>query len=269
MKVNQRTTVEPDRYELLKSGILAEVATQPKLLQNLICLIRPRQIHCELIRIGGEADGGYLVPDDLRGISACFSPGVSDVARFEEELLSRYSIPSHLADFSVESPPEYLRFKSFEKKFLGSRNSDTFITLDDWIRRQEGGADSFDLILQMDIEGAEYETLLATSDNTMKRFRIMVIEFHYVEAYAQRNYFDLVCATFNKILSSFVSVHIHPNNCCGIININGVEFPRVFEMTFLRRDRCAEGPFRIDFPHVLDRPNLADRADLVLPSNWV
>jgi hypothetical protein len=268
MNINEKTGGRIDRYDLLKNGVLAEVATQSNLLQDLICLIKPRQIHCELIRIGGEADGGYLVPDDLHGISACFSPGVSDVARFEEELLSRYKIPSHLADFSVDRPPEYLRFKSFEKKFLGSRNSDTFMTLDDWVRRQEGGAESFDLMLQMDIEGAEYETLLATSDNTLKRFRIMVIEFHCVEAYAQHNYFDLVCAAFKKILSSFLPVHIHPNNCCGIVNINGVNFPRVFEMTFLRRDRCAEGPFRRDFPHVHDRPNLPDRRDLVLPSNW-
>jgi hypothetical protein len=29
-----------------------------------------------LIRVGPDGDGGYLLPDDLSGIVACFSPGV-------------------------------------------------------------------------------------------------------------------------------------------------------------------------------------------------
>jgi hypothetical protein len=36
-----------------------------------------------LLRIGGDSDGGYLVPDDLENISSCFSPGVSDIFNFE------------------------------------------------------------------------------------------------------------------------------------------------------------------------------------------
>jgi hypothetical protein len=29
-----------------------------------------------LIKLGGMYDGGYLLPDDLAGVEACFSPGV-------------------------------------------------------------------------------------------------------------------------------------------------------------------------------------------------
>ena len=55
-----------------------------------------------LSRVGGNWDGAYLLPDDLKNIAACFSPGVSNVKRFEDELLDRYGIPSHMCDFSSD-----------------------------------------------------------------------------------------------------------------------------------------------------------------------
>lgn len=52
-------------------------------LQEFLGAVRPKKTNHLLIRIGGEGDGGYLVPDDLGGINSCFSPGVSFVADFE------------------------------------------------------------------------------------------------------------------------------------------------------------------------------------------
>jgi len=268
MSEKDNGSAQLDRYELLENGVLVDPATDAASLRGLIELLRPRKSNRRLVRIGGDADGGYLLPDDFEGITACFSPGVSDLAKFEDELWVKYQIPSHLADFSVSQPPAYLNFKSFEKKFLSSVCSDELITLDDWVSRHETGPTSFDLILQMDIEGGEYETLLATSMDTLKRFRTMVIEFHCAENYAQRNYFSLVRATFKKILASHVPVHIHPNNCCGIVNINGVRFPRVYEMSFSRKDRCVEADSYSELPHPLDRPNIPQIADLQLPDSW-
>src|SRR5690554_7786815 len=53
-----------------------------------------------LLRIGGDADGSYLVPDDLHGVSACFSPGVNKIKYFEDYLTDRYGIECHMCDFS-------------------------------------------------------------------------------------------------------------------------------------------------------------------------
>ena len=41
-------------------------------------LLKPKASKTPLIRIGGDIDGSYLVPDDLDGITACFSPGVGE-----------------------------------------------------------------------------------------------------------------------------------------------------------------------------------------------
>ena len=50
---------------------------------ELIAKLRPQDCGKDLIRIGGGRDGGYLLPDDLKGIQYCFSPGVGGLADFE------------------------------------------------------------------------------------------------------------------------------------------------------------------------------------------
>lgn len=56
-----------------------------------------------LVRVGPSGDGGYLIPDDLVGVTHCFSPGVASVSGFEEEL-ARMGVGCFLADYSVDSP---------------------------------------------------------------------------------------------------------------------------------------------------------------------
>ena len=66
---------------------------------------RSNYISCDLIRIGGEGDGGYLIPNVFDKISYCFSPGVDYTANFEKELSEKFGIKSFMADASVEKAP--------------------------------------------------------------------------------------------------------------------------------------------------------------------
>ena len=54
------------------------------MLSSLIEILKPVAINKRFIRLGANADGGYLLPDDLEGVAACFSPGVADCVKFEE-----------------------------------------------------------------------------------------------------------------------------------------------------------------------------------------
>jgi hypothetical protein len=248
-------------------GAFVSEMTDVEKLRSLIQRIRPLQAAHPLVRIGGVYDGGYLVPDDLQGIAACFSPGVANNASFEMDMLSR-GVHSHLADYSVDGPPAGLQPMSFEKKFLGSFNSEVFTTLDQWVADKAGTSDHEDYLLQMDIEGAEYETLLAASSSTLRRFRIIVLEVHDVESWGCPPFFRLVQASFEKLLQDFHVVHSHPNNWCGVVNLNGIVSPKVFELTFLRKDRgpCTAAASAI--PHPLDSPNIEWWPDMVLPPQW-
>ena len=46
----------------------------------------PKKIDIELIRLGEDNDGGYLVPNDLKGINKNYSAGVGFLTKFEKQL---------------------------------------------------------------------------------------------------------------------------------------------------------------------------------------
>lgn len=251
---------------LLSKKVRISQTVNESLLMEFFQQIRPINSGYELIRLGGESDGGYLVPDDLEGIGACFSPGVSDVANFEIALASR-GIKSYLADYSVESAPVQNDLIDFEKKYLGADENDIFMTLDSWIKRKE--PQKSDFILQMDIEGAEYDVIYDLSAESLKKFRILVIEFHRLDSIYDRTGFKLINLTFKKLLKDFEIVHIHPNNCRAPVANKNFEVPPLMEFTFLRKDRVASSnKSALNFPHPLDKPCVTSMLDYALPKCW-
>lgn len=232
----------------------------------LIYSLRPRLADQELIRLGPSGDGGYLVPDDLEDIEACLSPGVALVSGFERDCAA-LGMKIFMADKSVDGPAELHDSFQFTKKFIGATSSDDVMTIDSWISDALPGTQS-DLLLQIDIEGAEYETFLSTSDMSMNRFRIIVAEFHDLDKILSEPFFRIASSTFNKILQTHVCVHIHPNNCFGSVKAYDLEIPIYGEFTFLRKDRIRGEGFATVFPHPLDCDNTANPA-LTLPRSWV
>ena len=244
-------------------------------LRNLIAGLRPVNTEHPLIRIGGKRDGGYLIPDDLEGISACFSPGVGATTRFEEELARRYRISCYLADASVTAPsfdPALAPWLDFERKFIGNRGAaPDVMRLNDWItakcgpmanRRDHG---RHDLLLQMDIEGGEYDVLPATPGSTLRRFRILVIEFHDLHRLFDAGWRYHAQRIFNKIIQDFYCVHIHPCNFGSVVSAGGIDCPDVMEMTFQRKDRVQRPEPVLSAPHPLDRACNPWGPDIVLP----
>ncbi len=218
-----------------------------------------------LIRIGGDSDGGYLVPDDLVGIKTCFSPGVSNNAGFEEALAAR-GIRSFMADYSVEGPPIQNPLFHFEKKYLGSRNDEILTTLPAWVERN--APDEKDMVLQMDIEGAEYTVLLSTPPEVLRRFRIIIIEFHGLDSLAETKGLELIGMSFEKLLMDFDVAHAHVNNCSEAVSYVGFDLPPVMEFTFHRKDRSQSRKPTLRFPHPLDQACVPARKDIQLPACW-
>ena len=257
-----------NKYELLRKGIYVDQIKHLGEINKLIRRLYPISSEHQLIRFGSSYDGGYLVPDDLEGITTCFSPGVDINASFETDIFNKKGIVSHLADFSVEGPPASFNPASFTKKYLGCVDDEKFITLDSWVRNQTSLNSQEDFLLQMDIEGGEYLSLLGVSEEVLKKFRIIVVEIHHVEAWAQKVFFEIVETFFEKLLKYFYVIHNHPNNYPGIVNMGGIEAPRIFELTLIRKDRVNQIKYSDRFPHPLDSPNVTDRPNIVLPKNW-
>jgi hypothetical protein len=140
------------------------------------------------------------------------------------------------------------------------------MTLDDWV--SSCASPDGDLILQMDIEGAEYGSIIATRNDILARFRIIVIEFHDLDNLFYKSSFKFMKMAFDKLLTNFAVVHIHPNNYSQPICHGVIEIPPLLEFTFLRKDRFANSSFVEELPHALDAPCCPNLQDFELPSCW-
>lgn len=234
-------------------------------LQALLNRLRPLVCDQGLIRLGPQGDGGYLLPNDIDGLDACFSPGVDYISGFEKDCAER-GMKVFMADYSVEGPAEEHELFHFTKNYLGAIKDENHITLEGWVNSSVSDSDA-EFILQMDIEGAEYEVLLGAPESLLKRFRIIVIEFHALKDLWSKPFFNLASKAFDKLLQTHVCVHNHPNNINPSKKIGTIEMPSVTEMTFLRKDRITKSLYASEFPHTLDSDN-SEKPSMTLPGCW-
>lgn len=223
---------------------------------ELLMKLQPINNGHQLVRIGGQSDGGYLLPNDFHDISVCFSPGSNLLWNFERELAESYGIRSYICDSEDQRPPDLSDLQTFSAHWVGPySDGEKVLSLQDWILNSLTDSTKGDWILQMDIEGAEFLTLLALPNSLLERFRIITIELHFLETIKNRFAFEQIYKPFfEKILSRFDIVHLHPNNCCGLWSYGSIKFPRIVELTLHRKDRRLDLHKKFKSEHELDRP---------------
>lgn len=253
--------------KLLRSfGINVERTTTKNRLVEILSFIKPVATQIELIRVGGSGDGGYLIPNDLEGIKYLFSPGVSSKSLFEIQLV-KFSMEAFLCDYSVETAPSTDPSIHFLKKHLGSEDNEKYIRFETWFSDCIGTTPG-DCLLQMDIEGAEFEQILSIPTEILLRFRILVVEFHNLELIGSLFGERMIGSTFRRLSEYFHIVHVHPNNCCPVVRVSGLPIHPVIEVSFLRKDRAFQVEPLITGTHQLDRPNVASSPPIELSREW-
>lgn len=250
-----------------KSGYHLRRQTPQDEIRSLLRGLHPRESGHSLIRMGGNHDGGYLIPDDLSGISACFSPGIDETSAFELDC-AKHGMRLFLADASVSQVGPELSdtHHSFIKKFIGVSSDEIHLTLDEWVDstpEAEG-----ELLLQMDIEGSEYEALLNCTPKLLNRFRIVCLELHHIGEWRNPRYFQFVKKALDRLTTTHDCVHSHPNNSASIIRLGDMILPNVMELTFLRKDRMKSTELVTAFPHPLDADCVPNLPHVPLPTCW-
>jgi hypothetical protein len=260
----------------MEFGIRVQDSARRQDISQVLDFLRPKPQPFDLMRVGGNSDGAYLLPNDLEGISRCFSPGVGDTKIFEDDLLDKFGIESSLLDYSVTgmnfSRPLVPGKQSFRKKWLSVEAGKDNITIERWIFEEsvEG-----DLILQMDIEGAEYENILGTSSVTLRKFRIIVVELHGVAALMQSDEgLGKLVGLARHLDGAFMVCHVHANNAVRPTRVPGAKalVSDLLEVTLLRRDRVDNNSalfIRPKLPHKHDiYSNLPGRKPAYLGKGW-
>jgi hypothetical protein len=208
----------------------------------------------QLIRLGESGDGGYLVPDDLSGITACFTGGVGPMIKFEHDLAIR-GIKCFMADYSVNNLPSPIHSKFFfTKKFLGTQNNNIYINCNQWL--SENTKDNEDYIFKIDIEGDEYKILLNITEEHLLRMRMIIFEIHDFSNILFPLGFEIIKSLFDKLLKHHSIVHISPNNVSPAVRFSKkLTLYDQLEITLLRNDRISYKEYAKNFPHPLDSKN--------------
>ena len=85
----------------------------------------------------------------------------------------------------------------------------------------------------------------------------------------EESFYQKLSSVKEKILKNFITVHIHPNNCCGIHNVKKFKVPSVLEVTYLNKTLSSKIGGPCDLPHKLDAKNKIKYKDIFLPKYWI
>jgi len=215
--------------------------------------------NCGMARYGVDRDGGYLLCGDLLGdVTVGYSYGIDGRDSWGCDVARGHDIPIHEYDcFDPTEPDCDGGTLVFHPECIGPRDEvidgRPFFGLASHLGRD--GGDAPHTVVKMDVEGAEWDSLLATPDAAFERIDQLVVEFHGV---SDPTYVEV----FEKLERHFHVANVHFNNYA--CRKRAAPFPAaVYEVLFVNKRLAQADPNAPSppVPHPLDRPNAPGRPD--------
>ena len=221
------------RCQVLERGVFdyQRVKRSLLLLQEWV---RPVAVESELIRIGSTLDGGYWIPQDLvEGASGAVSIGVGQNIEAECALVHR-GLKVHAWDHTIEKLPRESKGITFHQIGIrGSTFSENCLPLPEILDGSfpEGTGN---LIVMLDVEGSEWESLANVATEVMERIDVLTVEMHGMgdllnDDSSFRHVFEIIRRTH-------LPVSVSANNYGAHWKFDHeIDFPDVIEVTFIRK----------------------------------
>ena len=201
-------------------------------LKRLIDTLKPSGTTLDLIRVGGENDGSYVIPREfLKESTYLISGGIELNNKFEVEV-ANLGVQGIQIDNSINRPPEEHPKLDFIRSTIGNQDSETTITL---TRLIENAPKDREILLKLDIEGAEISALNNVSDREFNRVVCLVLELHNLSNLKNEKFQKELLEFLDKVNRfSFISVFCQANNGCLAYNIGGTLLPDNIEISFIK-----------------------------------
>ena len=165
--------------------------------------------NCSFKRYGSANDGGYLMCENLMdGVQSAYSYGIASEDNWGCDVSKQLNVPVHQYDcFTPHRPACAAGRFVFHDECVGAkaetRDGQPFDTFASQITRN-GDADKR-VVVKVDIEGAEWDALLATPDAVLDTIAQMPMELHGSD---DMKFLEVV----RRLKRQFYLVNLHFNN---------------------------------------------------------
>ncbi len=218
------------------------------------------------VRLGDPHDGGYVMVDNFKTAGVAYSFGINDDVSWDWDMVSRgYDI--FMYDPTIAAlPKNHERFHFFKQGILGIEIKEQAMnTLENFIRLNGHAANS-NMILKMDVEGAEWSFLSTVASETLNQFDQMVFEFHDMTAPKDQSVMNATLACISKINRTHSLVHLHANNWSSFLILEDkILVPNVLELTYVKTSNYElVDDENIFLPLPIDQKNNKDAQEIPL-----
>jgi hypothetical protein len=195
---------------LVTAGVLW-VANMFRLRFAILAELEPVALaNCTMKRFGSADDGGYLMCDNLPGaIDAAYSYGVGSNDDWACDVSRRYGVPVHQYDCFNPARPTCSggTFVFHNECVADQARTDTdgrrFDTLMNHIARN--GDTRRQLFVKIDIEGAEWDSLIAAPDELLASIPQLAMELHGYDG-------SKILRVLRRLKQYFYVVNLNYNN---------------------------------------------------------
>ena len=145
-------------------------------------LIAPKKvIGKQKILNGGKSDGSYVTLDDFQDIKIAYSFGIDNNIIFDKSF--ERGIVVYMYDHTISSLPKSAIYNSkyhWEKiGITGKNQTNPYLKTLEELMERNGHMSEKNMILKMDVENCEWDSLKDVPEEVLKQFKYILMEFHF------------------------------------------------------------------------------------------
>ena len=195
-------------------------------------LVPKKVIGKEKILTGRKRDGSYVILNDFKNIKIAYSFGISRMIQFDKFLADR-GIDVYMYDHTIKSLP--YNNKNFHWKKIGisgKNNKNRLLKSFEELIIENGHISEENMILKMDVEHSEWESLRDLPDKMLSQFKYILIEYHFNETTAL-NEILLYYNVIKKINQTHQIFYIRCHNRYLIVNFGNNRICKYLEVSYI------------------------------------
>ena len=195
-------------------------------------LVPKKVIGKERILCGEKKDGSYVLLNDFKNIKIAYSFGISKMIQFDKFLADK-GIDVYMYDHTINSLP-YNNIKFHWKKIgiTGKQKNKRLLKSLEELIIENGHSSEENMILKIDIEHAEWESLIDLSSKILRQFKYILIEYHFIEDRISNEtllYYNVI----KKLNETHQPFYLRCHNQYLIVNFGNNRFCRYLEVSYV------------------------------------